>query len=120
MPRVAGSVEAVERFFPEGKIIGSRDCVVPPAELVRKRGVTPVLQSIRRIALDWEGRIWVERNTFPDEASRVDVFDTAGRYTGTLAGFGAPLGFPSRDLLLFALPDSTSDEPKLAVYRRVK
>lgn len=119
VPRAAGNVHAVKRFFPEGKIIGSRDCVVPPAELVRKRGVAPVLQPIRRLAIDWEGRIWVERNTFPDEVSRVDVFDKAGHYTGTLSGFGAPLGFPSQDLLLFALPDSTSDEPRLAIYRRV-
>lgn len=120
VPRAVGDVEAVRRFFPEGKIIGSRECVVPPAELARKRGVAPILQPIRRLALDWEGRIWAERNTFPEEAPRVDVFDKGGQYIGTLAGFGAPLGFPSRALLLFALPDSTSDEPKLAIYRRVK
>jgi hypothetical protein len=120
VPRVVGNVEAVKRFFPQGKIIGSRECVVPPDELVRKRGVAPVLQPIRRLALDWEGSIWAERNTFPDEVSRVDVFDKSGHYMGTLAGFGAPLGFPSRDLLLFALPDSASDEPKLAIFRRVK
>lgn len=120
VPKLSGSVEAVRRFFPDGKIIGSRDCVVPPAELVQKRGVAPVLQPIRRLAIDWEGRVWAERNTFPDEASRVDVFDKTGHYIGTLAGFGAPLGFPSRNLLLFARADSTSDEPLLALYRRVK
>lgn len=120
VPRTLGNAEAVERFFPDGKVIGSRDCVVPPAELFRKRGVAPVLQPIRRLALDWEGRVWVERNTFPDETSRVDVFDRAGHYSGTLTGFGAPLGFPSHDLLLFALADSTSNEPRLAIYRRVK
>ncbi len=116
---VPGNQEAVRRFFPTGKIIGSRDCVVPPAELSSKRGIAPVVQPIRRLALDPEGGIWVERNTFPDEPSRVDHFDRAGRYTGTLAGFGAPLGFPARNLLLFALSDSTSDEPKLALFRRI-
>jgi hypothetical protein len=120
VPKLSGSVEAVRRFFPDGKIIGSRDCVIPPAELVQKRGVAPILQPIRRLAIDWDGRIWVERNTFPDETSRVDVFDRTGHYAGTLSGFGAPLGFPSRDLLLFARADSTSDEPLLALYRRVK
>jgi hypothetical protein len=120
VPRVAGTVAAVARFFPDGKIIGSRDCIVSPAELAQKRGVSPVVQPIRRLALDWDGRIWAERNTFPDEPPRVDIFNEMGHYAGTLAGFGAPLGFPARGLLLFALPDSTSDEPKLAIYRWVQ
>jgi hypothetical protein len=108
----------VQRFFPEGKIIGSRECVVSAAELVAKRGVASNVQPIRRLAIDLEGNIWAERNTFPDEAPRTDIFDKSGRYLGTLAGYGAPLGFPSRDLLVFALPDSDSDEPKLGIFRR--
>jgi hypothetical protein len=109
----------VRRFFPEGKVIGSRDCIVAPAELARKRGVAPVVQPIRRLAIDLDGRIWAERNTFPDEPTRTDVFDRNGRYEGTLSGFGAPLGFPSRSLTLFALPDSMSNLPRLGIYRRV-
>lgn len=115
---IPGDVASVRRFFPEGKTIGSRECVVSPAELVAKRGVAGNVQPIRRLAIDLEGRIWAERNTFPDEAPRTDVFDKSGRYLGTLAGYGAPLGFPSRDLLVFALPDSASDEPKLGIFRR--
>jgi hypothetical protein len=115
---VPGDVVSVRRFFPEGKIIGSRECVVSAAELVAKRGVASTIQPIRRLAIDLEGRIWAERNTFPDETPRTDVFDKSGRYLGTLAGYGAPLGFPSRDLLVFALPDSTSDTPRLGIFRR--
>jgi hypothetical protein len=119
VPARPGTAEAVARFFPDGKIIGARDCVVPPGELGAKRGIATRIQPIRRLSLDWDGHLWVERNTFPDEAPQVDVFDRAGRYLGTLPGFGVPLGFPARGLLLFALPDSTSDEPRLALYRRV-
>lgn len=113
-----GTVEAVRRFFPEGKIIGGKNCVVPAEELAAKRGVARALQPIRRLAIDWTGRLWVERSTFPDETPRTDLFDSTGSYLGTLTGLGAPLGFPSRGLLVFALPDSATDEPKLRIFRR--
>ncbi len=118
VPLVAGTVAAVERFFPDGKIVSSPDCTVQAGELVAKRGVAPVVQPVRRLAIDPNGGIWAERNTFPDEASKTDVFDRTGQYIGTLTGLGAPLGFPSRDLLVFGLPDSTSNEPRLRLYRR--
>lgn len=117
VPAVAGTVEAVQRFFPDGKVIGSRDCIVSAAELAAKRGVASTLQPVRRLAIDLEGRIWAERNTFPDETPRTDVFDESGRYLGTVAGLGAPLGFPSRDLIVFGLPDSTTNAPRLAIVR---
>ena len=120
VPPVSGTTEAVRRFFPGGKVIGSRDCVVPPEQLATRRGVAPVVQPIRRLALDLEGRLWAERNTFPDEPPRTDVFDSTGRYLGTTSGIGAPLGFPSRSLLLLALPDSVSNLPRLGVFRRVQ
>lgn len=115
---VQGTEEAVRRFFPEGKRVGVPKCVVSPDELVRKRGVAGTIQPIRRLAVDYKGAIWAERNTFPDEQSMVDVFDSAGAYQGTLTGFGAPLGFPGKDLFVFALPDSVTTEPKLGIYRR--
>ena len=115
---IPGNEEAVRRFFPDGKIVGTRDCVVPPDELVSKRGVASAVQAIRRVAIDPDGRLWAERNTFPDEPSRTDVFEATGRYIGTLSGFGAPLGFPARGLFLFALPDSTTDIPHLGIFRR--
>ncbi len=46
-----------------------------------------------------------------------DIFDESGRYLGTVAGLGAPLGFPSRDLIVFGLPDSTTNAPRLAIVR---
>ena len=113
-----GNEAAVRRFFPEGKIVADRKCVVTPGELVRKRGVARTVQPIRRLAIDYRGMIWAERNTYPDEPSRVDVFDESGWYLGTLSGFGAPLGFPGSDLLVFALGDSVATEPKLAIYRK--
>lgn len=115
---VTGNQAAVNRFFPDGKIIGTRDCVVRPDELVAKRGVASAVQPIRRLAIDPDGRLWAERNTFPDEPGRTDVFDATGRYLGTLNGFGAPLGFPARGLFIFALPDSTTDIPHLGIFRR--
>jgi hypothetical protein len=120
VPAITGSVEAVRRFFPNGKVVASRDCIVSPKELVTKRGVARKIQPLRRLAIDPEGRIWAERNTFPDESPRTDVFDASGRYLGTLGGFGAPLGFPARDILLFALPDSAADKPVLGVFRLVR
>lgn len=117
VPAVAGTVAAVTRFFPNGKIVGDGDCILSAAELVAKRGVAPALQPIRRIAIDWSGRIWAERNTFPDETPKTDVFDRSGRYLGTVSGFGAPLGFPSRDLVVVGLPDSTTTEPRLGIFR---
>ncbi len=113
-----GSVESVRRFYPEGRVVGSRSCVVTAAELVAKRGVAPMVQPIRRLSVDLEGRIWAEQNTFPDETPRTDVFDSLGRYLGTLRGFGAPLAFPARDLLVFASADSVSDQPRLVILRR--
>ncbi|HKP28002.1 MAG TPA: hypothetical protein VJU15_01275 [Gemmatimonadales bacterium] len=113
-----GNETAVRRFFPDGKRVADWKCIVPPDELVRKRGVARTVQPIRRLSVDYQGRIWAERNTYPDEQSRVDLFDSTGKYLGTLNGFGAPLGFPARDLLVFALPDSVQSEPRLAIYRR--
>ena len=113
-----GDEVAVRRFFPEGKIVADRKCVVSPAELVRKRGVAPMVQPIRRLSIDYRGIVWAERNTYQDEPSRVDVFDGSGGYLGTLSGFGAPLGFPGRDLFVFAFADSVTTEPKLRIYRR--
>lgn len=113
-----GNVESVRRFYPEGRVVGSRSCTVTAAELVAKRGVAPTVQPIRRLSIDLEGRIWAEQNAFPDEAPRTDVFDSLGRYLGTLRGFGAPLAFPARDLLVFATADSTSGQPRLVILRR--
>ena len=62
-----------------------------------KRAFDPKLEEVSVIASQWE----VELKTFEEmQEQKLAIF--------------------SRDLLLFALPDSTSDEPKLAVYRRVK
>ena len=91
---------------------------MPPEELVRKRGVAKTVQPIRRLSVDYQGMIWAERNTYPDEESRADLFDSTGKYLGTLNGFAAPLGFPARALFVFALADSVSTEPRLAIYRR--
>lgn len=113
-----GNVESVHRFYPEGRVVGSRSCTVTASELVAKRGVAPTVQPIRRLSIDLDGRIWAEHNAFPDEIPRTDLFDSLGRYLGTLRGFGAPLAFPSRDLLVFASTDSTSDQPRLLVLRR--
>ncbi|MFN0180713.1 MAG: hypothetical protein ACKVZ0_18075 [Gemmatimonadales bacterium] len=118
VPAVRGSAAAVRRFYPQGKVIGSPRCTVPAAELVAARGVSPALQPIRRLAIGPGGSLWAERNTFPDEPTRTDVFDFAGRYEGTLLGIGAPLGFPGARLFLVASPDSAV-EPTLRVLRRL-
>lgn len=63
-----------------------------------------------------DGRLRAERYTFPDEVPRVDVFDAAGRYEGTLEGFGIPLGF-SGDLVLFSLRDDSTGGSQLGIFR---
>jgi hypothetical protein len=72
---------------------------------------------IRRLSLDPEGRLWVERYTFADEPSRVDIFDPAGRYLGTLTGKGAPLGFPDSDVVIFAEENEVTGIRQVVAYR---
>ncbi len=67
---------------------------------------TPFVPMIRAVAVDPSGVIWVERNTFPEEPKRVDIFTSEGIYAGTLVGLSAPLGFPGRGLVVIALADS--------------
>ena len=114
---VHGDADAVRRSFPDGKVVGSPDCTLSATDLVDRRGVAPVIQPVRRLAIDLEGRLWAERNTFPDEEPRVDVFTRAGAYLGTLAGFGAPLAFPATHLVVFARADSTLRGGRLAIFR---
>ncbi len=114
-----GTAEAVRRFFPDGKLIGSKYCTVSPSELASKRGVAVTIQPVRRLSIDLDGNTWVERNTFPDQVGRTDVFDSTGAYLGTVSGLGAPLGFPSRRHLVVASSDSTV-EPRLYILRRIR
>jgi hypothetical protein len=114
---IHGDADAVRRYFPDGKVVGSPDCTLSATDLADRRGVAPVIQPVRRLAIDLEGRLWAERNTFPDEEPRVDVFTRAGAYLGTLAGFGAPLAFPATHLVVFASADSTLRGGRLAIFR---
>jgi hypothetical protein len=93
------------------------DCTLSATELASRRGVARIVQPVRRLAFDRQGRLWVERNTFPDEDPRADIFSATGEYLGTLVGFGAPLGFPARNLVVFALPNSSEGESRLGVFR---
>jgi hypothetical protein len=79
--------------------------------------VARIVQPVRRLTFDRQGRLWVERNTFPDEEPRADIFADTGEYLGTLVGLGAPLGFPARDIVVFALPNSSESESRLGIFR---
>lgn len=76
----------------------------------------PVLQ---RIAVDWDGRIWVERRgDRVGEPGPVDVLTSRGTYIGTLPAFrrGMPAAFGPGGLVAFVETDEM-DVPVIRVER---
>lgn len=114
------TVRHVERLYPEGMKIsfgGGRECVVAAAELLEKQSVASHLPMIQGMAFGPDGELWVQRYTFSDEPSRVDVFDVEGRYLGTLMGRPLPLGFIGEDLVLFPEEDEATGVVQVVGYR---
>jgi hypothetical protein len=98
------------------RVEGAGNCVVPPEEVIEKRGYADVVPAIRGIALAPDGWLWVQRYTLPGEPRKIDVFDETGAYVGTLTGRALPIAFlPNGDIL-----ERVADElgiQRLVVYR---
>src|SRR5690606_33763343 len=62
------------------------DCAVPAEEAARKFGYADVAPLITDIAVTPDGGVWARRRTGTPGESRIDVFDAAGAYIGTLPG----------------------------------
>lgn len=99
-------------------IRGAGGCVVPPAEALERRGYSPELQVVRRIAISPSGQLWVERNV-PEGSGRViDVFRPNREYMGTLpAGYPFPLQFFRDGSYLTATESETGEGGRVARVR---
>ena len=120
IPSKPTSVDDVARLYPDGMTVrfgGGAACTIPASEIMDKQGVAPALPQIRSLTLDPQGRLWVERYTFKDEPSLVDLFDAEGRYLGTLSERGPPLGFIGTDVILFAEEDADTGVRQLVALR---
>ncbi len=117
VPLAPATTAMIRRLHPRGRMYGGPECIVPVEQIEREVGAADVVPAIRDIAVDQSGRIWVGRYTFPDEPSRTDVFSPDGAYLGTVAGIGAPLGFPRPGLVVTASVDTASDVGRLVISR---
>jgi hypothetical protein len=92
-------------------------CEVPTAEVIRLIGMAPTLPALRRVAVAPDGTVWAERFEPRLDPQRVDVVAPDGRYLGTLAGRGAPLGFLQGGRVLYRDTDEETGLMDLVVYR---
>jgi hypothetical protein len=93
------------------------DCVVPPAEVLRVAGYLERIPVVSAVALAPDGTVWVERRVADGGGPRVDLFDTAGSYLGTLpAGAPFPAAFLAGDRIV-AIERDSLDVPSLSLYR---
>lgn len=75
---------------------GRGPCTITAQELVEGLGFADAVPLVRNVRLASDGGLWVERRAGDDVTrSRIDVFDPAGEYVGTL-----PSGTPFPVLLL--------------------
>jgi len=127
--RVRRSVEArpaTERLaieeLGEGMSVGTEagTVVCDPTEVVRKRGIAPVIPAIGRLAFAPDGSLWVERGGVRDEPRPIDVFSSDAEYRGTLPP-GSPFPVAFFPDGRFAAADTDElDVTRLVVYRIVE
>lgn len=117
VPLVPANTAMIRRLYPRGRMYGGSECIVPVDQIEREIGAADVVPTIRDVAIDRSGRIWVGRYTFPDEPPRTDVLSADGAYLGTVIGMSAPLGFPRPELVVTASVDSATDVSRLVISR---
>jgi hypothetical protein len=83
----------LDRLYPNGTWMGRPDCKTDSQTLITLFGMAPLLPLLKGILVAPDRGVWVERYTFSDEESRVDVWDAQGSYQGTAVGIGRPIGF---------------------------
>lgn len=87
VPPRAATAEAAKASFGDGMRVrtegGVRVCDV--AEVVEQQGFAPHLPTVGRMTIAPDGYLWVQRYTVDKKkAAAIDLFDSDGRYTGTI------------------------------------
>jgi hypothetical protein len=111
------TIADVSRRYPRGWTIGEDECRVQPEELASSLGIARTLPVIQGLRIGPDGSLWVERFSFDAEPAKVDVFDVAGNYLGTLVGASLPVGFLPRGQLLTAPVDASHGGRMLVIQR---
>lgn len=111
------TAEDVARLYPRGSWMGRRDCRAEGETLIRQFGIAPVLPMLRGVLIAPDGALWVERFTFPDEETRIDVFDSDGSFSGTALGVGRPVGFLSDGRFVALVSDEMAELYQVRVYQ---
>ena len=106
--------EAVALYLAAGNRGGP--CGSTTEDLVKRYGYSNRPQMVRSLTLSPDGGVWVEAG-IPGGERRIDVFDAAGRYHGSLEeNFPMPLTFLPNGAMLIQLTDSFDIE-RLGVAR---
>ena len=96
---------------------GQGPCLIPPDEMVEKRGFATQIPLIMRVAVSPSGEIWVLRRD-PAALDRrlIDVFAADGAYLGTLSDASLyPVAFLGTSKIATVTTDSL-DVDRVAVY----
>jgi hypothetical protein len=95
--------------------VGAVDCNVPAAEAVEMRGFGPLVPTIREIAIEPDGRLWVQRTRARDHRAAFDILASDGAYAGSVSDAPVPVAFlPDGDLV--AIETDDMDVDRLVVY----
>lgn len=116
--RVATESDAVAELGEGFRInFGAGPCMIPPADMVSRRGFAETIPWIRQLTITPAGEVWVLRETIgSDEQGLIDVFDSSGSYAGTLPAETAfPLDFLNADRYVAAQTDEL-DVMRLVAY----
>ena len=112
-----------KRLYPTGMTVrfggGGADgsCTTPAEEVAEKAGLAAQIPLVQDVAIGRDGTLWVQRQTFEGETPLTDVFDAEGHYLGTLTGRSVPLGFLSRDRVLFGVTDPETGVTRIGVFQ---
>ena len=120
MPPVNATTEHVRKLYPEGMTVqfgGGNKCTIAAEDIIEKLGAGGDVPFIRALTFGPDGSTWVERYTFKDEPRKLDVFAPDGRYLGTVAGHGLPMGFIGDDVVLFPVEDEETGATLVGLYR---
>ena len=117
--RVATSALAVEELGDGFRFnFGQGLCVIPPREMVERRGFAEQIQWIVSVALSPGGDLWILRRDATNlGAPVIDVFTKDGAYLGTSNATAVyPLAFLGAGRVVAVATDSL-DVDRVAVYR---
>lgn len=115
-PRRAGESDGIRELGDE-VTIGTPDCRISSAEVVAQRGTAELVPAVRRVRVDPAGGLWVERYEPGVRPGPIDVFDSSGRYQGTLPeDFPWPAVFLSEERIAAVQVDALEVQ-RLVVYQ---